>query len=373
MADNKNAFNTGTFTLPSAFHPPAPAGSSVSPGRAAAAVAGAEANQMIQSGNAAVSQASEAANQNLSSVDQMIQRSTAQVNADLNAVRSSAAAVTDTAQQLGQSARDVNASATAVGQTAGVFEQYAAQMEQDATFARANALPWLQTGESMLAMDENADGMAGEWARLYGQMSPDMLAASAGTNARSAASAAQSELLRSMARRGVSAGSGAVAAALGKLKEREASSVAAMMTNARQSGLSLQAEALKSGFAMALQASGLGKTFMDEALNSTLAAAESQGRATSALATQGSLQAQAANIVATQGSLFGTAGNLALGIAGQESSTAAANMAARTAATNTQVNAQAVAADYYSTQGGSLLSMLTQQGYNVLTTLFGKK
>jgi 3-phosphoglycerate kinase len=45
---------------------------------------------------------------------------------------------------------------------------------------------------------------------------------------------------------------------------------------------------------------------------------------------------------------------------------------ARISAANTQVNAQAIAADYYSTQGGSLLSMLTQQKYNVLTALFGK-
>ena len=61
-----------------------------------------------------------------------------------------------------------------------------------------------------------------------------------------------------------------------------------------------------------------------------------------------------------------------MGIAANVNDAAIGRANARTAAANTQVNAQAVAADYYSTQGGSLLSMLTQQKYNVLTALFGK-
>ena len=296
----------------------------------------------------------------------------AQSNADMNVARSAGAALTETAGQLGGFADNVMQTAGEVGETADIFKQFAASMEQDAVFARANALPWLDTGNALLSMDPNAGGMAGEFARLYNQMSPDAMAASAATSARKAADVAQKDLLMSLARRGVSAGSGAVAAALEKSKEREEASVAAMMTAAHKTGLSLQADALKSGFDMALQASGMGKAFSDEAINATMAASDAQGKATAALASKGSLEAQAANIIATQGNMYGAAGNLAMGIAANVNDAAIGRAGARTAAANTQVNAQAVAADYYSTQGGSLLSMLTQQNYNVLTALFGK-
>ena len=343
-----------------------------SPGALAASAAGAEANRLVQAGETAVGAASTAAAQNLQTVSGDLNLAAAQSNADMNAARSAGAALTETAGQLGGFADNVMQTAGEVGETADIFRQFAASMERDAVFARANALPWLNAGNDLLSMDPNAGGMAGEFARLYNQMSPDAMAAGAATSTRKAADVAQKDLLMSLARRGISAGSGAVAAALGKIKEREEASVAAMMTAARKTGLSLQADALKSGFAMALEASGMGKAFSDEAINATMAASDAQGKATAALASKGSLEAQAANIIATQGNMYAASGNLAMGIASNVNDAATGRASARTAAANTQVNAQAVAADYYSTQGGSLLSMLTQQKYNVLTALFGK-
>lgn len=343
-----------------------------SPTKLAGIAAGAEANRLVQAGESAVGSAVGAAAGNLATVKGMIDGSNAQVGADLNSAREAGAALTDTAGKLSGFADQVNKSASEVGAQADIFQQYAEAMQRDATFARANALPWLETGNDLLTMNENAGGMAGEWSKLYKQMSPDALAAGAATSTRKAAAVAEGDMLRSLARRGISAGAGAVSAALGKMKEREESSVAAMMTSARKAGLSMQADALKSGFAMALQASGMGKQFADEALQAEMAASDAQGKATSALATKGSLQSQAAGIVATQGNLFNAAGNLALGIAANVSNNTASNISGLNAATNTQINAQAMAADYYSTQGGSLLSMLTQQKYNVLTALFGQ-
>ena len=337
-----------------------------------AAAAGAEANRLVRAGETAVGAASTAAAQNLQTVSGDLNLAAAQSNADMNAARSAGAALTETAGRLGGFADNVMQTAGEVGETADIFKQFAASMERDAVFARANALPWLDAGKDLLSMNPNAGGMAGEFARLYNQMSPDAMAAGAATSTRKAADVAQKDLLMSLARRGISAGSGAVAAALGKIKEREEASVAAMMTAARKTGLSLQADALRSGFAMALEASGMGKAFSDEAINATMAASDAQGKATAALASKGSLEAQAANIIATQGNMYAASGNLAMGIASNVNNAAIGRAGARTAAANTQVNAQAVAADYYSTQGGSLLSMLTQQKYNVLTALFGK-
>lgn len=349
-----------------------PTGGGSGTGGATAAAAGAKANQLIKSGEAAVGSATAAAQQNLSAVQGMIGQATAQSTLDLNTARAAGAEMTAAAGRLGGVASDVRQTAGEVGKTADIFEQFAVSLERDATFARANALPWLNTGNAMLNMDTNAGGMAGEFANLYKQMSPDSMAAGAATSTRKAADVARRDLLMSLARRGISAGSGAVSAALGKLKEREEASIAAMMTSARKTGLSLQADALKSGFAMALEASGMGKAFSDEAINATVAAADAQGKATAALASKGSLQTQAANIIATEGSMYGTAGNLALGVAAGATNNMSAGASARTAAVNTQVSAQQVAADYYSTQGGSLLSMLTQQKYNVLSALFGR-
>jgi len=343
-----------------------------SPGALAASAAGAEATRLVQAGETAVGAASTAAAQNLQTISGDLNLAAAQSNADMNAARSAGAALTETAGRLGGFADNVMRTAGEVGETADIFKQFAASMERDAVFARANALPWLDAGKDLLSMNPNAGGMAGEFARLYNQMSPDAMAAGAATSTRKAADVAQKDLLMSLARRGISAGSGAVAAALGKIKEREEASVAAMMTAARKTGLSLQADALRSGFAMALEASGMGKAFSDEAINATMAASDAQGKATAALTSKGSLEAQAANIIATQGNMYAASGNLAMGIASNVNAAATGRASALTAAANTQVNAQAVAADYYSTQGGSLLSMLTQQKYNVLTALFGK-
>jgi hypothetical protein len=350
---------------------PAASAPYVSPTNLAGAAAGAEANRLVQAGESAVGAASQAATQNLNTVTGMVGQSAAQVNAALTGARTNAAAINQVAGSLTGAAADVNKTATEVGKTADIFAQYAEAMERDAVYARANALPWLDTGAAMMNLDENAGGMAGEWSKLYKQMSPDALAASAATSTRKAAAVAEGDLLRSMARRGISAGSGAVAAALGKVKEKEEASVGAMMTAARKMGLSMQADALKSGFAMALQATGMGETFLDDALQATTAASAAQGQAAGALVSKGSLQSQAASILATQGNMFATSGNLALGIAGAINQSSASAISGLNTATNTQVNAQAVAADYYSTQGGSLLSMLTQQNYNVLTALFG--
>ena len=385
------AFKMGAFNMPSNFKSDykqgtdglwyfkggggnggAAAPSASSGGRAAqGAAAGAEANRLVRAGEDAIGAATGAAASNLADVRGILDRSNAQVNADLNAARGAGASMDEAAGKLGGFADKVNKTAQEVGDTADIFSQYAASMERDSTYARANALPWLETGNDMLNMDESAGGMAGEWAKLYKQMSPDALAAGAASSTRKAAATAEGDMLRSMARRGISAGSGAVAAALGKQKEREEASVAAMMTSARKVGLSMQADALKSGFAMALQASGMGKQFADEALAAEMAATDAQGKATAALATKGSLQSQAASIVASQGNMFAARGNLALGIASTVSNNTASNISGLNAATNTMINSQAVAADYYSTQGGSILSMLTQQHYNVMSALFG--
>jgi hypothetical protein len=382
-----DAFKMGMFNMPSQFKSDYRKGSdglwyfkggdtantaTPSPAAQAGAAAGAEATRLVRAGETAVGAATATAAQNLQTVAGDMGLAAAQSNADLNTARSAGASLSETAGQLGGLAGGVMRTAGEIGETADIFAQYADTMARDAAFARANALPWLDAGNALLDMDPNAGGMAGEFASLYRQMSPDAMAAGAATSTRKAADVAQKDMLMSLARRGISAGSGAVAAALGKLKEREEASVAAMMTAARKTGLSMQADALKSGFAMALEASGMGRTFSDEAINATVAAADAQGRATAALAARGSLEAQAANIVATQGNMYATAGNLAMGIASNVSNAATGRASALTAAANTQVNAQAVAADYYSTQGGSLLSMLTQQKYNVLTALFGK-
>lgn len=354
------------------YKPPGSPGSSGPTERGAeAAAAGAQARQYIASGEAAVTGATSAAASNLSAVQNMANQSAAQSNADLNTARSANATLVSTADSLGKSASDVNTTATDVGKTASIFEQYAASMEQDAVFARANALPWLEQSEALLNMDSTAGGIAGEWNKIYNQMSPDALAASAATSAKKAAATNEASMLRTLARRGISAGSGAVAAALGKAKEQESATVAAVMTSARKAGLSLQSEALRNGLTLALQASGMSQKFADMALEATTAASTAQAHATSALATKGSLQTQAANILSKQGDMYAVSGNLALGISSAITQNMSARASALTGATNAQVNAQTMAADYYSTQGGSLTSMLTQQHYNVLTSLFG--
>jgi len=335
-----------------------------------AAAAGAEANRLVQAGESAVGAATTAASTNLTNAQQTTGMAQAQQTSDLASANRNVTSINQTAGQLGNMAGAVSDSASKVGATASIFEEYAAQMQQDSVFARANALPWLETGEDLRSMNADAGGMAGEWNKLYAQMSPDMLAANAATTTRKAEAVAEKDLTMSLSRRGVSPGSGAVADALRKLKERSASTVAAMMTQARKNGLSMQADALQKGFAMAIQASGLGDSMLQESVDTLGKATAAQSKATAALNAEGTLNTQAASIVNQQGGMYATGGSLALGIASTRAQGTATLLNTNTNATNTQVGAQQMAADYYSTQGGSLLSMLTQQNYNVLGTLF---
>lgn len=333
--------------------------------------ASSQAMEMLTKGTSAIDSALGTATQHVGNIDAKLNAANAQTNADLNVSRNLNQNLGQVSQSLGSAARDINKTATQMGEQADIFQRFAQTLERDATFARANALPWLQTSEDILGMNKQATGMGGEWNKLYDQLSPEMFAAKAATNARGAAATAQNDLLRSLAQRGISAGSGAISAALGKLKERENATVAAMMTNARQMGLAMQTQALEMGFKMALDAGGMGKTFIDQAISATAGAIGAQGQATEAIKGKGSLQSQAASIVAAQGNLDAARGNLALGIAGQVSQTAVQSVTAKTSAIATQAEAAKTAADYYSTQAGSILGLMTQNGFNMMKTLFG--
>jgi hypothetical protein len=106
---------------------------------------------------------------------------------------------------------------------------------------------------------------------------------------------------------------------------------------------------------MALEASGMGKAFSDEAITATMAASDAQGKATAALTSKGSLEAQAANIIATQATCTPLPQFWRWASRANVNDAAIGRANARTAAANTQVNAQAVAGGLLFHTGGQSL------------------
>ena len=214
---------------------------------------------------------------------------------------------------------------------------------------------WLRQAEGLRDMDENAGGISGEFARLYKQLDPSLQMSLAASDARKESQAQMDSAVRSLQRAGVSP----TAAALATIRERAAAStaglVAAVKTKARQSGITMQMEALEKGVSLAIAQAGIGKQFTDSATEGYKSAAQLEQLS-------GSLKTGAASIYGSSASLLADAQNLVQAAAAGKIQ--ASNM--QVGAAQAAIQAFATAAEYYSTQASSFRGLTEEGGGSLL-------
>lgn len=213
----------------------------------------------------------------------------------------------DTAGMRDQ-ARLVNTQAGRVNDTADALAALAGMLAPDADALRGYGDTLWKQGNSMFeqsrdqfgqagalaSLDPNATGLAGEFIKQYGYMSPDKYVSRATSDTQSAFDNALAQQSRELARRGVGVGSGAAQALRQQLSRAKAVALAAMKTNARQQGIDEQTKMLST-------MTGAAKTFFDMGKDSAQTALDAQK-------TGAGLREAAAGVTAKQGDILQNAG-----------------------------------------------------------------
>ena len=260
------------------------------------------------------------------------------VNAAINAASAGAGAASgaasamrgDAASMRGQ-ARLVNTEAGKIGMEADALKalvpqldpykakltNYGDELSALATSLQTRADDVFGQAGALTNLDPNATGLAGEYMKHYNLLSPDRYVSQGASDAQAAIQNQTGQMERDLARRGVSASSGAFASLRQQAAQKAAQLVAATKTLMRQKGLDAQAAFLD-------KMTGAAKTFFDmgnetesRALAAKGAAGDMAKGAAGIVTAQGdmmkdvgAMRAQVADLYAKGASIFGSAGEL---------------------------------------------------------------
>lgn len=191
-------------------------------------------------------------------------------------------------------------------------------------------------GKALVSLDPSAGGLAGEFIKYWQSLSPDRYVSQAASDVQGSFGNAAGQAERDLARRGVSASSGAYGALRRQLATSLATALAAAKTKARQTGLDQQASQLDRMVSAANTLYGMGNATEQNALQAKGLATSAQGKAGDLIATKGQGLATAGNLFSSAGGLqtnylglinsaygnlanaYGNAANAALGAANAE-------------------------------------------------------
>ena len=222
------------------------------------------------------------------------------INTLLGGVDSARAAAARSQARITNASADLDAARQAAGGIGSAITNInnaASGLAPYADLIRGNGDALSQLAASLMAGDAGAGGLAGDYLgaiRDAGDaalaLSPERYVSRAASDVQASFGNAAGQLERELARRGVSAGSGAMSALRQQLQSAFATAVASAKTNAWAQGETEKLDALTKR-----------ANLYQGALSTAM---EASGKSTETLA-------QAAGIVERQGSLFGTAGSLA--------------------------------------------------------------
>ena len=215
----------------------------------------------------------------------------------------------DAASMRGQ-ARLVNTQGNAVNQSADALAAlvpkldpyaqklggYGDQLAALGSYLTEQANDVFGQGGALVNLDPTKGGLSKEFIDMYGYLSPERYVSRAASDVQAAFNNAAGQMERQLARRGVSAGSGASAALRQQLSRDLAVALASGKTNARQQGINEQKGFLGDMTKAAETLYNMGN--------------QTQSQATAALGAAGDAQKGAAGVVQAQGGLIGDAGRL---------------------------------------------------------------
>lgn len=240
-----------------------------------------------------------------------------QIKADSSAMREQAGLVNTQAGALNNTANAIISNADAMRPLADKLGGYG-----DTLWGQGQAL-WDQSKDSfgqagaLVSMDPNATGLAGEFLRMYGYLSPDRYVSQAASDVQGAYGNAWAQLGRQAARTGSSAGGGNRTALEKQYATSLATALAAAKTKARQTGIDQQSAYLGTMTNAANTFYNMGKDSASQAMAAQGAAGDLQKGAAGILSdiggqygAAGSLQNQAGGLYANAAAIFGNAAGL---------------------------------------------------------------
>lgn len=163
---------------------------------------------------------------------------------------------------------------------------------------------------ALVSMDPNATGLAGEFLRMYGLLSPDRYVSQAASDVQGAYNNAWAQLGRAASRAGSSVGSGNRSALEAQRARSLATALAAAKTKARQTGIDQQAGFLGTMTDAATKFYNMGKDSASTALAAQTAGADAQKAAAGVLGEIGNQYKGAAGVFGDAGQLYANAANI---------------------------------------------------------------
>ena len=225
------------------------------------------------------------------------------INVQAGKVNQQGAAVNATAAQ-------VKAQYDKLDPIAKVLQGYGNDLWNEGVSLSTEAKDVFGQGKALVSLDPSAGGLSAEYIKYWNSLSPDRYVSQATSDVNSSYSNALTQSQRALARRGVSASSGAYGALQKQYSTALATALAAAKTKARQTGLDQQASQLDKMVAAANTLYNMGNATEQNALAAKNGAVDAQGKGADVIATKGEGYANAGKLQATAGSLFADAGNL---------------------------------------------------------------
>ncbi len=218
------------------------------------------------------------------------------IRSDTNAMRGQAQLVNTQGNAVNMTADELAALATTLTPYANKLGGYGDELAALATSLTEQSNDAFGQAGALVNMDPNATGLAGEFIRHYGTLSPERYVSRAGSDAQASAENAMAQNERALARRGVSVGSGAGLGARQQYARMLAELTSTAKTKAWDEGNKAQGAFLGT-------MTNAAKTFYDMGSQGSQQAISAMGQA-------GDLQKGAAQIIQAQGGLLQDAGSL---------------------------------------------------------------
>lgn len=260
------------------------------------------------------------------------------------------------AQEAKASAAEITNSAVALGEYEPLLREMGETMFGEGGGLVGSGNEYINTGLSILGLDQSAGGLAGTYAQVLAALDPSLAVTMAASDTRGAFESQIAANEREMSRRGVSAGSGQNAALMQQAGRALATALAATKTKTRMSANKDYFEAMRGAVADVNALGNTGASIATQGVNAQNAGANTVKSAAGILVDQGQLHAAASNALTAAGQLTTASGNLALGAA-NAANTANSN---RINAASTEFNAAARVAEQQNTAASYYAGMFDQ-------------
>ena len=281
-----------------------------------------------------------------------------QIRSDTNAMRDQARLVNTQAGKVNMTADELAALATTLTPYADKLSGYGDDLSAFATSLTERSNDAFGQAGAIANMSGDATGLAAEYLDHYRSLSPDRYVSRAASDAQASAENAMAQSRRSLARRGVSAGSGAAGALESQYQRALAELTSTAKTKAWDAGNKAQGDFLSTMTNAAKTFYDMGSQGAQQSLAAREAAGTMQKGAAGIITSQGGMIADAGQLRSTAGSLFSNAASIFGSAAGIENS----YLSLTESAYNHLANAFQAAANYYTSAAGVEVGANTRGG-----------